>query len=90
MSDDKNGRVTIAVLGEKLDNMISAQLHANRRMDEFHRTQADVCQAIAVNNEKWVNHLDLHKRERTVLTSVSAAFSSAAAAFAVWWNSKLL
>jgi len=86
MPDESNGRVTIAVLGSKLDSMIDAQLATNRRIDEIHRTQADVCQAIAVNNEKWLNHKDLHKRERSALGGLSAALSTAAAAFSVWWN----
>ena len=96
MPDEGNGRVTIAVLGEKLDSMLSAQLQANRRMDEVQRTQATVCQAIAVNNEKWANHHDehdrhdkshseLHNRERGALGGLSVISSAISGWLAAWW-----
>jgi len=87
MADENNGRVTIAVLGSKLDSLLAAQLLTNAKIDELHRSQAEMCQDLAVNRERWENHKDLHNRERSILGTLSAIFSAAAAAIAVWIKS---
>jgi len=88
MTDDSNGRVTIAVLGNKIDSLTSVVLQTNANLTDVGREVGEIRTDIAVNEERWVNHKDLHKRERSVLGAVSAALSTAAAAFSVWWNGK--
>ena len=87
MPDTPNGRVTIAVLGSKLDSLIAAQLQTNAKVEEIRRTQNDMRQDLAVNHERWENHQDLHTRERGILGTLSAIFSAIAAAVAVWIKS---
>ena len=93
MTDADNGRVTIAILGNKMDTMLAAMLLTNAHVADMRVEQAAVRnemamlrQDLAVNQERWQNHLDLHKRERAFLGTLSAGLSTAAAAFAVWWN----
>lgn len=90
MSDDKNGRVTIAVLGNKLDSVLATQILTNANVADMRHEMSLLRQDLAVNQERWQNHKDLHKRERTLLATLSAALSTAGAVISVWWNSKLL
>lgn len=90
---EANDRVTNAILATKLDSVLQAQLLANAHIADMRveqaamrHDQATLRQEIAVNQERWTNHRDLHRRERTLLGVVSAGFSAAAAAISLWWK----
>jgi len=102
MPDESNGRVTIAVLGNKLDSLISAQLQTNAKVEEIRRTQNGMCQDLAVNRERWQHeherwiahqgihddHNELHKRERGVFGTLIFVANAVSGSIAAWWGSR--
>ena len=56
-----NGRVTIAVLGTKVDGLTKVVLQTDANVDSLRREQAEMRQMIAVNEERWRNHGVVHK-----------------------------
>lgn len=51
-----NGRVPIAVLGTKVDNLTTVVLQTNANVDIMRREQGEMRQMMAVNEERWRNH----------------------------------
>ena len=51
-----NGRVTIAVVGTKVDNLTAIVLSTNANVDNMRREQGEMRQMMAVNEERWRNH----------------------------------
>jgi len=81
-NDGGNGRVTLAVLGEKLDH-IETMLATH--IGEDHKTQDDHEKRIRAN-EKAVTQLDLRQRQTTgILASIQVIVGGVAA----WVGSKL-
>jgi len=99
MPDESNGRVTIAVLGEKLDSMASVQVQTNARLVDVAREVGEIRREIAVNEERWTNHRDrhekdrdahkdLHNRERGIVGTVIAVANTVSGVMAAWWGSR--
>ena len=75
MSQDTptNGRVTIAVVGTKVDNLTAIMLQTNANVDNVRRELGEQRQVAAVNEERWRNHAAAHQkriatREKEVTT----------------------
>ncbi len=83
-----NGRATIARLDEKLDN-VTAMLEENKgEHREFRRVLGKISTANAVNEERWKNHHDLHKRERGILGALSVISSAVSGTVSAWWSGR--
>jgi len=86
--DTSNGRVTIAKLGTKLDRVIEDLEENKRDHKEIRDTLSDISTAVAVNDERWDNHHDLHKRERGILGALSLISSTVSGTLSTWWASR--
>ncbi len=83
-----NGRATIARLDEKLDN-VTALLEENKdEHKEFRRVLTKISTANAVNEERWNNHHDLHKRERGIFGGVILVATTISGTVSAWWNGR--
>lgn len=83
MSDELHDRVTNEVLAVKLDALKEI---VQRYMNEADARDSRIgvlerCEA--VNQQKWENHSDLHKRERGIFGIVSVIVGSTASAIGV-------
>ena len=96
---EANGRVTIAVLGQKMDSMARVQTETNARLAEVAQEVGDLRRELAVNEERWKNHRDqhekdagahddLHKRERGVLGTLIFIATGVSGTVSAWWGSR--
>ena len=51
-----NGRVTIAVVGTKVDGLVELVTRTNVSVDNMRREQGEMRAEMAVNEERWRNH----------------------------------
>ena len=96
---DSNGRVTIAVLGQKLDSMAAVLVQTNATLADVRREVGELRREIAVNEERWTNHrdqhkkdaaahVDLHKRERGVLATLILVATGVSGTVSAWWGAR--
>ena len=96
---DSNGRVTIAVLGQKLDSMAAVLVQTNATLADVRREVGELRQEIAVNNERWTNHreqhgkdakahAELHRRERGVLGTLILVATGVSGTVSAWWGAR--
>ena len=51
-----NGRVTIAIVGTKVDGLVELVTRTNVSVDNMRREQGEMRAEAAVNEERWRNH----------------------------------
>lgn len=97
--DQTNGRVTIAVVGNKVDNLTAIVLKTNATVDDMRQELGEMRQTMAVNEERWRNHdkahksydfahTSLHKRERSVIGTLILIANGVSGSLSAWWGSR--
>ena len=81
-----NGRVDLAVLVKEVEHLTDVLLVQTAAIEAL-RTEVGLMRLEnAVNEERWRNHKDLHKRERTLLAALSAGFSAVSGVASAWFR----
>lgn len=83
MPDTPEGRITLAVLDAKLDQVIALQTKMNGQVAQHSRDLAHLDTCVAVNDGRWESHGKEHESEAKNLKVYSTVISSVEAIVAM-------